>query len=82
MMTKYEMVEKLKDGIVTVVFEKVDGSTRTMKGTLLGEYLPQKEYDPNKPERAVSDESVSVWDIEKNGWRSFRVDSVKEFLCE
>lgn len=76
------MVEKLKNGVATIVFEKVDGTMRTLKGTLLGEYLPQKEYDPNKKERAVSDESVSVWDIEKQAWRSFRTDSVKQFLCE
>ena len=23
-------------------------------------------------------DTISVWDIDKNGWRSFRIDSVKE----
>ena len=84
-MNKYELKEILDHNVVTVVFEKVDGTTREMKCTLLTEYVPvstvqllQEGVPTAKPPRHEPDGSIAVWDIEANGWRSFRVDSIKE----
>jgi hypothetical protein len=30
--------------------------------------------------KAENPNTISVWDIENNGWRSFRLDSVKTLL--
>ena len=86
---KYELKEDLKNGVVTVVFEKVDGTERTMRCTLSDLYVPQvlTEYDQDgnaivKPQRKRNDDVVSVWDIDNSGWRSFRLDSVKQLLKE
>ena len=38
--TKESLVDLLKNNVVTVTFTKVDGTDRTMKCTLLGEYVP------------------------------------------
>jgi hypothetical protein len=79
MMDKYELKQQLQGGIATVTFEKKDGSMRTMRCTLLAEYLPA----PTGPQlltestRQESDQVLSVWDIENGGWRSFRLDSIK-----
>jgi hypothetical protein len=81
MQTKPELVEKLQNGVVTVTFDKVNGEERVMKATLLSEYLPVQE-DSGVPSREVSDEVIPVWDVEKQDWRSFRVDSVKKVLTE
>ena len=70
----------LEKGIYNVKFEKVDGSLRDMRCTLLSQYLPVvEETEEPKKVRAVNPNVLSVWDIDKNAWRSFRIDSVKEF---
>lgn len=67
------IVNFLKENVAEVVFTKVDGTSRTMKCTLKSEFLPPQmdieEYTPRK-------NAVAVWDLEKDSWRSFRVDSM------
>lgn len=81
MMNKHELKEMLVNGVVTVTFVKVDGTERTMKCTLLPEYLPtnvapgQQLLTESLP-KAENSNTISVWDIESQGWRSFRIDSV------
>lgn len=81
MYDKYELKEVIQNNVVTVTFEKVDGTERTMKCTLIPEYLPNK-VDDNKQlltesVRKENPSNLSVWDVESNSWRSFRYDSVK-----
>jgi hypothetical protein len=85
MMNKHELKEMLVNGVVTVTFVKVDGTERTMKCTLLPEYLPtnvapgQQLLTESLP-KVENPNTISVWDIESQGWRSFRIDSVKTLL--
>jgi hypothetical protein len=47
---------------------------------LLSEYLPnQQEMDFTEVD---SKEYLAVWDVEVNGWRSFRIESVSEVKQE
>jgi len=87
MIDKYALKEQLENGVVTVVFEKADGSERTMRATLSNNYVPQvlAEYDNQQPtpaKRQLNDNVQPVWDIDAGGWRSFRLDSVKQILKE
>ena len=86
MIDKYALKEDLKNGVVTVVFEKKDGTERTMRATLSDNYVPQvlAEYDGQeaKPAKQLNDNVQAVWDIDAEGWRSFRLDSVKSLLKE
>lgn len=66
----------LRDGEATVVFTKADGTERSMKCTLSESKIPQ-EFAPKGSNRAKSDETLAVFDLESQGWRSFRWDSVK-----
>lgn len=72
----------LQKGIYNVKFEKVDGTIRDMRCTLIPEYLPavveSSEEEPKKV-RTHNPNVIAVWDLDNNGWRSFRIDSVKEF---
>ena len=69
----------LSTGTVTVTFTKKDGSERVMKCTTDPTYILFK--DPtvleSRNERTVSEEVMPVYDLESNGWRSFRWDSIK-----
>ena len=86
MIDKYALKEQLQNGVVTVVFEKKDGTERTMRATLSDNYVPQvlSEYDGQeaKPAKQLNDSVQSVWDIDSGGWRSFRLDSVKKLIVE
>lgn len=80
MFTKEELQEQLKTGPQIVTFTKADGTERVMRCTLNESYLPLQEEKETK--RKPNDEVVPVWDLDKNAWRSFRVDSVKSITAE
>lgn len=60
-----------------VSFTKKDGTTRIMKCTLDPEFI-DGVYDFAEHGRKQNDEVISVWDLEADAWRSFRVDSVEK----
>jgi hypothetical protein len=67
----------LKEREITVDFEKVDGTFRSMKCTLnedLGaKYTVTESKNPRKSNSGV----CVVWDTAQQAWRSFRWDRVK-----
>jgi WYL_2, Sm-like SH3 beta-barrel fold len=76
--TKENLTDMLRNNIITVTFTKVNGEERVMRCTLMSEYVPNA---PSNNGQVLLQESeakaISVWDTEANGWRSFRVDSIK-----
>ncbi len=77
MISKSNIKYMLTTDIVNVKFKKADGSERLMKCTLLEGWVKEYEKKSEKT-RPVSEDTLSVWDVEKNGWRSFRYDSIIE----
>lgn len=76
--TKENLIDMLRNNIVTVTFTKVNGEERVMKCTLMSEYVPNAPTNNGQVLLQESEaKTVSVWDTEANGWRSFRVESVK-----
>jgi hypothetical protein len=69
--------DMLRVGEMTVTFEKLDGTTREMRCTLLESEIPE-EMKPKNSGKAQSEESIAVFDLEKQAWRSFRYDSVRQ----
>lgn len=60
---------------VIVTFTKTDGSKRAMRCTL----DPKKAIPHEKKTervKTVSDNVMPVWDVEKQQWRSFRLDTI------
>lgn len=82
MITKDEMVKLLKEKVVTVKFKKKDETIRKMICTLSEDYLPESGdliEGQEKKHKKDNPNTIPVWDLEKLGWRSFRVDSVVEY---
>jgi len=76
--TRDGLVDMLRHNIVTVTFTKVNGEERIMKCTLLTDYIPNASTTNGQILlRESSSETLSVWDTEVNGWRSFKMNSVK-----
>lgn len=76
-MTKQEIVEQLKAKVLKVTFTKVDGTERIMNCTLREDILPQAESMQEYDSRNHGDHIVPVWDIDKEAWRSFRLENLK-----
>ena len=71
---------KLHEGVVNVRFIKKDGTERSMRCTLQSQYLPEQTTAGS--ERKENPDTLAVWDLEKEAWRSFRFDSVIGFSEE
>ena len=73
-MKAHEMREALRKGTVIVTFTKRNGEVRELVCTLQAGVIPEV-YGSTPP----SDSLVTVWDLENDAWRSFRVDSLIAF---
>lgn len=78
-MTRDEMLKELHEGVCEVVFEKVDGTERIMKCTLEESSIPGDAGKAKDPTANFNEGVIRVYDVEKDGWRSFKVPSVKFF---
>lgn len=77
-MNSNEIVSMLEESICLVEFTKVNGENRVMKCTLMSDKIPVKPIHPSETRYPqMKDKVISVWDVEKDGWRSFRVDLFK-----
>lgn len=68
----------LHQGKMEITFMKADGSDRVMICTLQEDKIPEAHTPKNSSSRAKSDETQTVFDLEKQEWRSFRWDSIKQ----
>lgn len=81
-MTRDEIIAKLKDGLVSLEFEKADGTIRPMIATLDENILPPKPpLDSGIPEQTKkkAETALAVWDMDVASWRSFRWDKLRYF---
>jgi hypothetical protein len=75
---------------VTVEFTKADGTIREMRCTLNPDKLPPAPVTgpvdgivkESKQRKAPDPESIRVFDLEKNEWRSFRFDRMQKIGAE
>ena len=81
-MNKDDLNSKLQSGLVQIKLTKVNGEERTMVCTLNDDIVPpatKEEPLTQKKVRAINEEVQVVYDVEKDGWRSFRWDSLVEY---
>lgn len=71
------LVSMLKFGKTSVTFIKKDGTQREMLCTLKADGIQEYEKKTDR-ERKSNDEVCSVFDVDKQAWRSFRYDSVTQ----
>jgi len=71
--------EELNKGICEVTFTKKNGEERVMPCTLVFDHIPEEHHPKGTGSQHNSQETIAVWCMDKEAWRSFRVDSVKSF---
>ena len=72
--TEKDLTNLLREGIMTVTFKKLDGDERIMTCTKSAKIIP--EEDLPKTNKEPKQGTVTVWDVNAKGWRSFRYDRV------
>jgi hypothetical protein len=83
--TKDELVEKLQQEVVQLVFTKADGTERHMVCTKNIVHIPE-QFHPKTDKVVKLDENgnpietdlITIWDMEQQGWRSFNFSKVLE----
>ena len=75
---KAKLLEALQKGQVTVTFRKIDtGDIRVMPCTLNQDMLKANGVKTEINYSSNSMEAFPVWSLDKNAWRSFRLDTVE-----
>ena len=74
---------ELKEHKLEIAFTKTNGKRRDMVCTLNPKYMPEVPKktpkaitDEVKKPRKDNDEVLAVWDVESEGWRSFKINSL------
>lgn len=68
----------LKTEDVTLTFKKQDGTIRKLVCTLNGDKLPIMENASDKKAKPLSNDVLTVFDLEIKQWRSCRFDSISK----
>jgi hypothetical protein len=80
-MSNYDALNAdLKSGVVRVNFTKANGDEREMICTKNPDlFTPPESKGSN---RTPNPDVIVVWDLDNDGWRSFRVDSVLDWCID
>jgi len=79
--TRNDLIEKLVSNEIVVTFNKLNGDERVMTCTLQQDKIPSPTKSDSltqKKVREINEKVVSVWDLNAEGWRSFRVENVTD----
>ena len=71
-----ELNTQLRENVMVVTFNKLDGDERVMTCTKSFDIIP-KENQP-KTDKQPKEGTITVWDVNAKGWRSFRYDRIKK----
>lgn len=72
----------LKEIEVDLQFTKANGEKRQMRCTLKESLIPEDKQPKHDSKRKVSEDTIAVFDLDKQDWRSFRYDAIIEFSGE
>ena len=75
---KTDLKQLLKKNTVEIKFKKKDGSERVMNCTLISDVVPVYEKKTERV-RPDNDNLLAVWDLDKEAFRSFKLDSVIDY---
>ena len=66
----FRLIQRMRSSVVQFSYEKIDGTLRKAKGTLRGVSAIIKGTGTETPK------TVKYYDIEADGWRSFKIENL------
>ena len=76
------ILDHLRNDVCIVKFTKTDGTERVMKCTLISDKIPEDKKPTGKGKKVQNDNIIAVYDLENEGWRSFKLDTIIEWTIE
>jgi len=76
-----KLKSQLNEGWARVEFTKVDGSNRSMLCTRNFAEIPESQV-PHGTGKKPNDSVLGVFDLEKQAWRSIRIDNIQSWQPE
>ena len=67
-----KLISRMKKGVVSFQYQKIDGSIRTAKGTLVKTITDLLVNGSGKS----NDKTVAYFDIEQQGFRCFKIENI------
>ena len=74
--SKAELTKMLSNSVCQINFTKVDGTSRDMTCTCMSYHVPEDKRPTSETPLRYSDETLRVFDIDAQDWRSFRIDGL------
>lgn len=71
-----QLVAKLRKNQVVFKYKKVNGEIREAYGTLNVKIIGEENQPHNNDKYQASDEVIRYYDLNSNGWRSFRIENL------
>lgn len=71
------LLADLRENVIEVMFDKVNGQPRIMRCTLMTEFLKNYNEQADVNYHTANPDVLAVWDLDQQGWRAFRIDSVR-----
>ena len=76
-MNRQELIELLKDKVLNIEYEKLDGTIRQMVATRSPEHIPGEQLSSGEPVKDKPElNTVAVFDLSVCGWRSVYPEKV------
>jgi len=72
--TEEQLNKTLREETLVVTFNKLDGAERVMTCTKSFDVIPEANHP--KSDKPGKEGTVTVWDVNANGWRSFKYERV------
>jgi len=72
--TEEQLNKTLREETLVVTFNKLDGAERVMTCTKSFDIIPEANHP--KSDKPGKEGTVTVWDVNANGWRSFKYERV------
>lgn len=73
------LMNDLANNVAVVVFRKKNGNLRAMTCTRCGNLIPEEMVTTNLAPKHLSDDVIPVFDLDKQAWRSFRINSIEYY---
>jgi len=70
---------ELSQGLCEVTFTKINGDERVMTCTTELDAIPEGNRPKGTSKEIKDQTTISVWDINAEGWRSFKSENVTKF---
>lgn len=74
--TEEELSTLLRERVLKITFLKLDGDQRVMSCTKSWNLIPETKRPTSARESKPG--TINVWDVNADGWRSFRYDRVQK----